>query len=180
MFTSERRQYWTSIAALMVAMPTAILVHSWGSLAQWYEERPLPISVAQGASAPYSGAQWRLAQLRRLPGPYQGAAVILAEFEVRPGATPMGVSGQCRIRLTDADGRQWEPTLTIAAIARKMDPEIADRPRCGASAFAEARPGRQIKMAATFVIPTDARDLALLVEIPEAAPNALSFMWPEQ
>ncbi|WP_309082898.1 hypothetical protein [Chelativorans sp.] len=171
---SERRAYWGSMAALGLVLPAAVLAHSWGSLAEWYDRHGRePILVEGGVSPIYAGAAWRLVYLKRLPGPSAKAAVVLAEFEARVGKDTASMAGMCRIRLTDADGRLWAPTFTLEPIARKAYPGIEERPLCGGPAFAEAGPGGKVDMVATFLVPHDAVDLALLIGLAEAEPDTL-------
>ena len=66
--TGERPGYWLSLAALIVVLPVAVLVHSWGSLSQWWANRDRdPIIAERGVAQSYAGAEWRLTGLSVLP-----------------------------------------------------------------------------------------------------------------
>ncbi|KQY79050.1 hypothetical protein ASD52_04335 [Ensifer sp. Root142] len=175
---SERRLFWTCLVALVAVLPLAIAVHAWDSL----HEMPLfsgkrDIIVESGVVQPYAGGQWKLADLKRLPGPSDDARVVLAEFESEPKDLAMLAQSACRVRLVDAEGRRFEPLMLTEPIVREMYPEVADRPRCSSLAFANAGNGGTVRMAESFMVPAKASDLSLVVEVLGADDGAMVFKW---
>jgi hypothetical protein len=173
---SERRRYWMSFAGLAIALPVAVLVHSWESIAAWRAGNEHdPVMVGREKSESYAGAEWRLTTLSRLPSSSAEQVVVLAEFEARIEEPNLLTEGLCAVVLTDAEGRRWQPAFLIEPIVRKMHPETADKPRCGGLAFRNAGKGGTASMAETFVVPATANGLALSVTVPSARPRYLLF-----
>ncbi|WEX74200.1 hypothetical protein PYH37_001589 [Sinorhizobium numidicum] len=178
MTASESGRYWRSLAALAIVLPTAIAVHSWSSLKEWRARHGGTPAIAEtGQAGAYAGAQWRLVNLKRLPGPSDDARVILVEFEAHLDDPAVLSESPCQVRLTDAAGRQWEPVRMTEAIVRKMYPEAAERPRCSATASAGAGKGAMVRMAENFIVPAGAKDLALVITIVGARPKSLLLKW---
>lgn len=173
--SGERRRYRLSVAALVVVLPAAILVHSRGGLIEWLRAvQREPIIVERGAARDYAGAAWRLTALTRLPGSLPDTIVVLAEFEaavVDPARLQGG--GPCTVALTDASGRRWEPVVLTEAAVRKARPDAADKPRC--ADFPGAAAGSATTMAESFVVPEGAEGLALSVTMAGALPDRLVF-----
>ena len=170
----ERRSYWLSLAALVVVLPVAILVHSWGSLSQWWASNNRdPIIAERGAAQRYAGAEWRLTGLSVLPGGAADRAVVLAEFEAKIEDPASLLESPCIVALTDAGGRRWQPRFTSERIVRELRPESAEKPRCGGLAFEGAQAGAVARMAETFVVPAKVEGLALSVIMPNALPGNL-------
>lgn len=173
---AERRRYWLSLAGLGFALPVAVLVHSWESLEAWRSGSDRdPIAVDRGESQRYAGAEWRLTTLSRLPGGSADEAVVLAEFEARIENPGLLAESPCAVVLTDAEGRRWLPAFLTRPVVRKMQPEAADKPRCGGLAFQGAGTHGTARMAETFVIPATASGLALSVTLANARPRHLLF-----
>lgn len=170
---TERRQYWLSIAALAFVLPATVAFHSWGPANNWWSlNNRDPIAVATGATQSYSGAEWQLTSLSRLPGTRADAVVILAQFEARID-TELEADSFCQVALTDAKGRSWQPVFLSQRIVRKMHPEAVDKPGCTSTLFKTLTKGTRIKMAETFVVPDAAGDLALNVTMTGALPHYL-------
>ena len=173
--SGERRRHWLSVAALAVVLPAAIVVHSRGDLIDWLRKvQREPIIVERGAAHDYTGAEWRLTALTRLPGDLPDTIVVLAEFEaavVDPARLQAG--GPCTVVLTDASGRRWEPVFLTESAVREARPDAADKPRC--ADFSGAAAGDTITMAESFVLPEDAEGLALSVTMAGALPDRLVF-----
>ncbi|MHA6686723.1 hypothetical protein [Mesorhizobium sp. A556] len=174
-FLGERRRYWLSLAALAVMLPAAILVHSGSRFQEWLRrDMRDPIAVEKGASQPYGGADWRLTDMTRLPGNLPGTAVVVAEFEAVVG-DPERLRGgaSCTVVLTDMQGRRWRPLFLTEPVVRKMKPEAAEKPRCGA--FESTGNGDTLMMAESFVVPEGAQGLALSVALTKSLPEYLLF-----
>jgi hypothetical protein len=177
---SERRRYWRSVAALAIALPTAIAVHSWESFHEWRaQDGGPPTVVEKGQAGAYSGAEWRLVNLRRLPGSSDDARVVLVEFEAALDNPASFAENPCTVRLTDETGRIWEPVFLTESIVRKTYPEAADKPRCNAAALTSAAKGARLEMAESFIVPASARDFALRVEVMHSRPESLLLKSPE-
>ncbi|WP_429126589.1 hypothetical protein [Ensifer sp. 4252] len=164
--------------ALVAVLPLAIVVHAWDSLRQMpFLTGKRDIIVESGVVQPYAGGQWKLADLKRLPGPSDDARVVLAEFETVPKDLAKLAESACRVRLVDAQGRRFEPLMLSEQIVREMYPEVADRPRCSSLAFANAGNGGTARMAESFIVPAKASDLSLVVEVLGADDGALVLKW---
>ena len=170
----ERRRYWLSLAALAIALPAAIAVNSWDSLAEWRSRNSrTPLAVERGATQRYAGAQWQLTGMTRLPEGSAETILIVAEFEAAVDDPDLLRKGPCVVVLTDDRGRRWKPTFLPGRVVRQARPEAADKPRCGA--FPNAEKGKTIMMAATFTVPDSAAGLALSVTVAGARPAYLVF-----
>ncbi|WP_457580192.1 hypothetical protein [Ensifer canadensis] len=164
--------------ALVVVLPLAIVVHAWDSLRQMpFFSGKRDIIVERGVVQPYAGGQWKLEDLKRLPGPSDDARVVLAEFESEPKDLALLAQSVCRVLLVDAQGRRFEPLMLSEPIVREMYPEVAERPRCSSFAFANAGNGGAVKMAESFMVPAKASDLSLVVEVLGADDGALILKW---
>lgn len=170
----ERRRYWLSLAALLVALPAAIAIHSRGAVVDWLRAAMRePIVVERGVAHLYAGADWRLTGLTPLRGVLPDTRIIVAEFEASVDDPARLAGSPCEVVLTDEQGRRWEPPFTAGSMIREAMPEAADKPRCGF--FEDLLPGTTVEMAESFVVPEDARGLALSILIFSAAPDRLLF-----
>lgn len=171
----ERRRYWLSLAALAVMLPAAILVHSGSRFQEWLSrDMRDPIAVEKGASQPYGGADWRLIDLTRLPGNLPGTTVVVAEFEAIVGdPARLREGASCTVVLTDSQGRRWRPLFLTEPVVRKMKPDAAQKPRCGA--FESIDNGGTVMMAESFVVPQGVQGLALAVALAKSLPEYLLF-----
>ncbi|WP_287179966.1 hypothetical protein, partial [Mesorhizobium sp.] len=78
---STRRGYRLSMTALVVALPAALVVQTWGSIKDWRSQfLRQPLSATLGQPIDYAGASWTVTRITRLAGS-EGNAVVLAEFE---------------------------------------------------------------------------------------------------
>jgi hypothetical protein len=176
--TPSRRGYWLSMAALVVALPAALAARTWGDVKDWRAEHVRkPVPGAVGEPIDYAGASWTITRFIRLEGS-QSRAVVLAEFEaVIPD--PLALSAiPCQVRLSDDEGREWQPTFISDRAIRRLYPEASERSLCGGPAFAAAEPGKPARMVASFSIPASAHDLTLSITLYSARPQYLSFSEP--
>jgi hypothetical protein len=175
---SEKRTFWVCLLALVVMLPLAFVVRAWESLREshWLAANRTEIVVEDDAARDFAGGTWRLLDMKRLPGA-NDARVILAEFEASPNDPAVLSQGACRVRLIDDKGRRFEPVTLTEPIVRKMYPEAAERPRCGVLAFADTKNGAVVRMAESFIVPAEARDLTLRIEFPGASDETLIFKW---
>lgn len=175
---SEKRTFWTCLLALIVALPLAFVARAWESLgeSQWLAGGSPEVVVADGAAQAFAGGQWKLMDMRRLPRT-DDARVILTEFEASPTDLAALSKGACRVRLIDDKGRRFEPVTLTEPIVREMYPEVAERLRCSVLAFTDAKAGSPVRMAESFIVPAEARDLSLRIEFPGASDETLVFKW---
>ncbi|MBK5571066.1 hypothetical protein [Ensifer sp. SSB1] len=175
---SEKRTFWTCLLALMVVLPLAFVVRAWESLreSRWLSTAKAEIVVEGGVKQAFAGGQWKLLDMRRLPRT-DDARVILAEFEASPTDRAVLSQGACLVRLIDDKGRRFEPVSLTEPIVRKMYPDVAEWPRCGGTAFSDAKDGAAVRMAESFIVPAEARDLSLRIEFPGASAETLIFKW---
>lgn len=175
---SEKRTFWICLLALVVALPLAFVVRAWESLREghWLATQKAETVVEDGARQAFAGGQWKLLDMRRLPRS-NDARVILTEFEASPTDPAVLSQGACRVRLIDSEGRRFEPVTLTEPIVREMYPEVAERPRCGVLAFTDAKTGATVRMAESFIVPAEARDLSLRIEFPGASDETLIFKW---
>lgn len=168
-----RKSYWLSLAALVVVLPVAIVVHSQGELIQSLRAAfRSPIDVEKGASQSYAGADWRLTSLTQLPGALPATTVMLAEFEATVrDARLLSDSFPCKIALTDGRGRRWNGNFLYDPVVRKARPDAASLPRCGSADG--IKPGDTIRMAESFVVPKDADGLMLSLALFGGMPDTL-------
>lgn len=171
---NERRRYWLSLAALIIAMPAAVLVGSWENLEQWRaNHRRIPIPVEPQVTQHYAGAEWRLSSLTRLPGGSPDRTVMLAEFEAMVDDAAILAASPCEVALTDTEGRRWKPGFLTEPIVRELHPDAAGKPRCGSFAFEGAGHGSTIGMAETFIVPVAAKEFALSITVTDGLPQYL-------
>ncbi|MGE6785484.1 hypothetical protein ACQKGL_23475 [Ensifer adhaerens] len=175
---SEKRTFRTCLVALIVMLPLAFVVRAWESLreSQWLAIGKVDIVAEDGTPQAFAGGQWKLLDMRRLPRS-DDARIILAEFEASPTDPAILSQGACRVRLVDGKGRRFEPVTLAEPAVRKMYPDVADRPRCGALAFTDAKGGAAVRMAESFIVPAEARDLSLRIEFSGASEETLVFRW---
>jgi hypothetical protein len=167
------------MAALVVALPAALAARSWGDIKDWRAEHMRkPVPGAVGARIDYAGASWTVTRFARMAVSEGSRTVVLAEFEaVIPD--PQALSAiPCQVRLSDEEGREWQPTFIPERVIRRLFPEASERSLCGGPAFAAAEPGKPAKMAASFSIPASAQDLTLSITLYSARPQHLSFSEP--
>ncbi|WDZ80568.1 hypothetical protein PWG15_22565 (plasmid) [Ensifer adhaerens] len=175
---SEKFTFWICLLALVVALPLAFAVRAWENLREghWLATHKEEIVVEGGVGQAFAGGQWKLLDMRRLPHT-DDARVVLAELEVSPTDPAVLSQGACRVRLIDGKGRRFEPVTLTEPVVREMYPEAAERPRCGITALAGAQNGAAVRMAESFIVPSEARDLSLRIEFPGASDETLIFKW---
>lgn len=177
----KRRLLW------LVALPL-LFAADWGlsarhRLTDLARDREWLIhSVPAGEAGRYAHAIWRIEGARamtmarpdaRVDAPV-GARVVLLRLNVtgapdapvsRPPSLDAVLSGaatggwgDCRIALTDGQGRRWLPTLPISdrGLRRDMSPAGEIAPRCAELALAPPGPEDTAAIEETFVIPADA------------------------
>lgn len=158
----NRRAFWLSFGALVVALPVAVAVHSWDSVSEWRVRNVREQAhVERGQSADYSAAIWALARAEVFPGADARQAVVLIELDAIPKDVAAMSQDACTLSLVDKSGRRWLPTMLIEPVARKAHPEVAEKSVCGAPAFDNMVAGSKAQMAATFIVPTTAVGLNL-------------------
>ncbi|MEQ1955790.1 hypothetical protein [Mesorhizobium sp. CN2-181] len=174
-----RRGYRLSLAALAIALPAALLVESWGSVREWRARHErAPVEAVQGQPVRYAGAEWRLTRLERIAGGSPERTIMLAEFEAVPDDPAALAEVPCAVALTDGLGRQWNATFVADRVVRRAYPRAADKPGCGGPTFGALAKGAKAEMAATFVVPATADDIALSVTMASALPRYLRFSAP--
>ena len=171
-----RRGYWLSVAALVVALPAAIGVHSWGSIREWRaRNHRTPVEAELGSQIRYAGAEWKLTRLERIAGESPDRIIMLAEFEAVPDDPAALAEVPCGVALTDGLGRTWRSTFIPDRVVRRAYPQAADKPGCGGPTFGALAKGAKAEMAATFVVPASAQHIALTVTMNSARPQFLRF-----
>lgn len=176
---TPRRAYWLSMAALVVAVPAALIAQSWGDAQAWrsaHERHPIPATAGQAVD--YGGARWTVTRFTRLATSDAKRAVLLAEFEAVAGNPKALSETPCQVILTDGADRKWRPVLFADPVVRKLYPETSERSLCGGPAFGRAEPGKPVRMVETFDIPADARDLKLSIALFSVLPDYLNVSEP--
>lgn len=171
----KRGRFLLSLAALVIVLPTAILLHTKGNVIDLLvASEGKPTIVTREQSVPYASAEWRFTGLTRLPGDIPGSTFILAEFEATPlDASVLELAGPCTVTLQDDRGRRWEPLFLTEDNVREARPDAVEKPRC--DGVAQGEDGHAIDMAEVFLLPTDASGLTLGVTLAGAAPDTLVF-----
>lgn len=160
----ERRNWWLSLAGLVVILPLALVMRSYDTAIAWYQEQELrPTVVAPGGSVSYGGAEWRLGGLYRLQSSGSSSSTILAEFEATVSDPTAFTGGPCSIVLADMAGRRWRPNFMMPQAIRKARPEVADKPTCNTARLGPAVAGQRILMAEAFTAPSDVTDFDLVI-----------------
>ncbi len=130
-----------------------------------------PVHATPGTWSDYEGARWRITGVRREAAPagsaaeYQhpDAALLLIEFEVVPGPdVDARRLDQCKGRLVDANGREWEanmPSKLASWMARQGIGGTCGSRVVGEPAMATA--GTPFAFSHAYLVPADApaRDL---------------------
>ena len=168
----RRRAYWLSLLALAVALPAAAIVHTEGGVIDLVRQSMRePTEVARGTAQEYGGGTWKMTDLTRLPGDLPGTAAILVRFEVTVNDAGQMADSLCEAVLTDEAGRNWKPVFQLPRAVREARSKMPETSRCGS--FAEAKQGATLALAESFVVPSDAQDLSLLVSLNNALPDSL-------
>jgi hypothetical protein len=160
----EKRNWWLSLAGLVVMLPLALMMRSYENAIAWYQGQELePTVVTSGGTASYGGAEWRLGGLYKLQSPGSSAAIILAEFEAIVSDPAAFTGGPCSVALTDAAGRRWRPVFLMPQAIRKARPEVSDKPTCNTARLGPAAAGQRVVMAEAFTAPSDVVDFDLVI-----------------
>lgn len=153
---TERKAYWLSLAALLVALPATIAFRSYDSALAWYQQQELdPILAETGKAVAYGGAEWRLEGIYQLRQKDDDAAIILAEFEARITDPASFAAGACQIRLSDRGDKRWTPLFLMPAEIRKARASVSDRSTCGGATIKPLKAGDMVKMAEAFSAPAE-------------------------
>ena len=167
-----RRAYWLCLLALAVTLPAAAIVHTGGGVIELLRQSMRePTEVARGAVGEYGGGTWKMTGAIRLPGDLPGTTAVLVHFEVTVNDPGQLADSVCEAVLTDEAGRNWKPVFQLPRAVREARSKMPERTRC--SGFAEAKQGATLALAESFVVPSDAQDLSLLVSLNNALPGSL-------
>lgn len=171
---SERRYFWGSLVALLVAVPAAIALRGYDSALAWRANQELyPLIADPGKPVRYGGAEWRLEGLYQLIGQDKKSAYILAEFEAKIGDPAAFAAGACQIALTDRGERRWSPQFLPPYEVRKARPSIEERSTCGGATIKPIKPGETVKMAEIFRAPADITKFDLAISQATLRPSYL-------
>jgi hypothetical protein len=171
---SERRFFWGSLAALLVAIPGAIAVRGYDSALAWRADQELYPQIAEpGRPIRYGGAEWRLEGLYQLVGQDKASAYILAEFEAKIDDPAAFAAGACQIALTDRGEKRWLPQFLPPHEVRKARPSIAERPTCGGVTIKALKAGEIVKMAEIFRAPASITKFDLTISSADLRPRYL-------
>lgn len=161
----ERRAYWASLVLLLVVVPLAVVVNSGGEFVSWLDRRmERPATAARGENGQSGGGQWRLADLRRLPGTLPDTNLILVEMELSiqdAGALRQGLP--CRVTLTDGKGRRWTPLFLPGTYLRDSAPQTAGLPQC--SMLTADASATSVRVAELYLVPKDAGGFTLSLSL---------------
>jgi hypothetical protein len=170
----DRRLRWLSLAALIVLLPVAIGVRSYGGVTGWRAEQDLdPLTAEPGKTVSYGGAEWRLEGLYQLRQDDKKSAIILAEFEAKIADPAAFAAGMCRIKLSDRGDKRWLPQFLTPYAVRKARPSIDERVTCGSATIKPLKAGETVKMAETFLAPVDVTKFDLIVSAANVRPAYL-------
>lgn len=170
----DRRVRWLSLAALIVLLPVAVGMRSYGGVSNWRAEQDLdPLVAVPGKVTPYGGAEWRLEGLYQLPQADKVSAIVLAEFEAKITDPAAFAAGLCRIKLSDRGDKRWLPQFLTPNEIRKARPSIDERTTCGSATLKPLKPGDMVKMAETFVAPVELKKFDLIISAANVRPAYL-------
>lgn len=170
----DRRMRWLSLAALLVLLPAAVAVRSYGGVTGWRAEQDLdPLTAEPGKTMSYGGADWRLEGLYQLRQDDKRSAIILAEFEARITDPAAFAAGMCRIKLSDRGDKRWRPLFLTPQEVRKVRPSIDERVTCGSATIQPLKAGETVKMAETFMAPAELTKFDLIVSAANFRPDYL-------
>lgn len=170
----ERRIFWGSLAALIVAIPATLAVRGYDSALTWWSDQEFyPLIAEPGKPVRYGGAEWRLEGLYQLVGQDQKSAFILAEFEAKIDDPAAFAAGPCQIALTDRGEKRWAPQFLTPYDVRKARPSIDERSTCNSAASKPMKPGETVKMAETFRAPAEITKFDLAISQLTSRPSYL-------
>ncbi|PLU76307.1 hypothetical protein BMJ21_00565 [Sinorhizobium medicae] len=158
----ERKSYWVSLVSLIAVVPLAVLTGSRGEFVSWLQRRmERPIIIERGSSGHGVGGSWRLASLRRLPGPLPDTNLMLAEVDFAKKADEaVQATLPCALTLTDGAGRRWA--------ALPLPGEVVGKPQCSTLTVGES--GRRLSIVEIFLVPQQAEGFALSLALTGAPP----------
>lgn len=173
----RRRCLW----ALAALLPAALAVTTYGSALEFLSQHDvIARDVAGGVDVAFAGSTWRLDRLRtaegvdpaRLPA---GAVPVLADLSVTIGdADLQKLWLGCKIRVTDAAGRSWDP---VSIFFMKMPESMKS---CTSAMLSGARSGDTLDVRETFIVPRDvAGELRVTLGLAGERPYYLRFGRPE-
>lgn len=171
---SERRYFWGSLAALLVAVPAALALRGYDSALAWRANQELyPLIAEPGKPVRYGGAEWRLEGLYQLVGKDGKSAYILAEFEAKIDNPEAFAAGACQIALTDRGEKRWSPQFLPPYEVRKARPSLEERSTCGGATIKPIKVGETVKMAEIFRAPVDITKFDLAISSATLRPRYL-------
>lgn len=167
----ERKSYWISLVSLIAVVPLAILVGSRGEFVSWLQRRmEPPIIIERGSSGHGAGGSWRLASLRRLPGPLPDTNLVLAEVDFsKEEGEALRRTLPCALTLTDGAGRRWAALPLPGSLLREAAPEVVGRPQCSTLTVGESGAER-LSVVEIFLVPRLAEGFALSLALTGAPP----------
>lgn len=173
--SGERRTRWLCMGALVLVLPAAVLVRSYEGALEWRKTLELePVIAPTGGKAVYAGAEWRLSGLYKLAQPGEPAATVLAEIEATvTDPAVFATGGSCEVALTDSEGRRWKPLFLVSRAIRQARPEVSDMPTCAAVFLNAPKQGDSIMMAETFMIPSELKNLDVVITVAGERPAYL-------
>lgn len=171
---SERRFFWGSLAALVVAIPAAIAFRGYDSALAWRANQELyPLTADPGKPVRYGGAEWRLEGLYQLVGQDRKSAYVLAEFEAKIDDPAAFAAGACQIALTDRGETRWSPQFLPPYEVRNARPSLDERSTCGGATIKPLKAGVTVKMAEIFRAPADITKFDLVISQATLRPSYL-------
>lgn len=159
----EKRNFWISLALLLLFIPLAVLVHSRGGYIEWAQKKLRQPTIAERGEMPgYAGANWKLLALTPFPGELPQTSMILAELELNiddPDRFKQAMP--CIIALTDSQSRSWSPTFLTDRILQKLKPDAAEKQHC-LNLIQSAERGT-VQIVETFLVPAVAKDFTVKI-----------------
>lgn len=175
MTSRDRRARWMCVGALVVVLPLAIAVRSYGGALEWRKTLELePVVAPSGGMATYAGAEWRLSGMYKLAIAGKSAATVLAELELTvTDPQAFAAAGLCSVAVVDAEGRRWKPLFLVPSAIRRARPQVSDMKTCGAAFLDPHKPGDRIAVAETFTIPPELEKLDMVISVAGERPTYL-------
>ncbi|MQW73057.1 hypothetical protein GHK50_29160 [Sinorhizobium medicae] len=166
----ERKSYWVSLVSLIAVVPLAVLTGSRGEFVSWLQRRmERPIIIERGSSGHGAGGSWRLASLRRLPGPLPDTNLMLAEVDFAKKADEaVQATLPCALTLTNGAGRRWAALPLPGSLLRAAAPEVVGKPQCSTLTVGES--GGRLSIVEIFLVPQQAEGFALSLALTGAPP----------
>lgn len=180
----ERRLWLLSLVSLPMLIAANYSINAWRNAEDYVRRSELRLHDNIDGQA-YAKASWRLDQVRLIgdgrdkgisfPGQMRLVIVRLAaktEEQIGDSWT------QCRLTLTDPEGRRWLPLNFILSgnISRDLDPQATPVDGCDAVSRQPPAKGASTLIEEKFVVPADALPaLSVQLSFASTRPDALSF-----